>query len=101
MRVVEIFLPVYDNHGQRFSKAAHNRVKEELYAKFSGLTAYTRSPAEGIWRRGHARSRDAIMIYEIMVKRFNRQWWRLYRKDLEKRFRQDSVVIRSFIMELI
>jgi hypothetical protein len=101
MNVVEIFVPVYDNNGKRFSETLHKEVKAGLLEKFDGLTRYTRNPAEGLWRRGKALSRDAIIIYEVMVNRFNKRWWQRYRKDLEREFRQKSIVIRCFNIKLI
>ena len=35
-----------------------------------------------------------MIIMEVMTKRFDRSWWKKYRKSLEKAFRQDEIVIR-------
>lgn len=34
-----------------------------------------------------------MIIMEVMTKRFDRAWWKKYRKSLEKAFRQDEIVI--------
>ncbi|MEP6872276.1 MAG: hypothetical protein ABI939_10565, partial [Anaerolineaceae bacterium] len=47
---VEILLPVRDNAGQAFPKNSFESVKNELTQRFSGLTAFTRLPAEGSGR---------------------------------------------------
>lgn len=100
MYLVQVLLPLYDNEGQRLPQDAFGKVRHELTARFGGLTAYTRSPAEGLWKTEAERlSRDEIVLFEIMVPVLDRAWWRSYRKDLERRFRQDVVVIRAQAME--
>ena len=55
-----------------------------------------RSPAVGIWKDddGIAR-RDEIVIFEVMAGAIDEAWWRSYRAQLERTFRQDEVVIRA------
>jgi hypothetical protein len=95
VHVVEIFLPLSDNDGRRFDRALFARVREELVERFGGLTAFTRSPAEGIWDEAEGRSQDEIVIFEVMADRLERYWWTEYRKELERRFAQDEIVVRS------
>ncbi len=49
MHLVQILLPLYDNAGAPLPRALYDRVREELSRRFGGLTAFTRSPAEGLW----------------------------------------------------
>ena len=58
MFLVEILLPLYDNEGRRFGAGEFDRVSEELAGRFGGVTAFRRSPAEGVWREGGGESRD-------------------------------------------
>jgi hypothetical protein len=96
MHIIEILLPLSDNEGEPFDRAEYARVREELVEHFGGLTAFTRSPAEGLWQEGGGhRSRDEIVIFEVMADWLDRSWWRTYRAELEKRFRQDEIVIRT------
>lgn len=96
MHLVEIFLPLADNEGRRFAPALFAQVREALVERFGGLTAFSRSPAEGLWEEGDGgRSRDDIVIFEVMVEPLERDWWRGYRAELERRFRQDEIVIRA------
>jgi hypothetical protein len=95
MHLVEILLPLSDNGGRRFPREAFARVREELVERFGGLTAFTRSPAEGVWEEGQSRSRDEVVIFEVMAEELNRSWWRDYRRELERRFRQDEIVVRA------
>jgi hypothetical protein len=95
MHLIELLLPVRDNDGQRFGAELFAKVREELIEHFGGLTAFSRSPAEGIWEpREGERSRDEILIFEVMTDWIERSWWTAYRKELERRFRQDEIVVR-------
>jgi hypothetical protein len=96
LQLIEILLPLRDNEGRRFEPALFGKVREELVEHFGGLTAFTRSPAEGVWKAEEGeRSRDEIVIFEVMADWLDRSWWRTYRAELEKRFRQDEIVIRT------
>jgi hypothetical protein len=93
--LVEILLPLFDNEGRRVARGEFARVREELVARFGGLTAFTRSPAEGVWDEGEGRSHDEIVIFEVMAEALDRAWWAEYRAALERRFRQDEIVVRA------
>lgn len=96
MYLVQVLLPLYDNTGRRLPPALHQTVRDELAARFGGLTAHTRAPAEGLWVTDSARvQRDEIVIYEVMTTHLDADWWRDYRVALEGRFAQQSVVVRS------
>ena len=95
MFLVEILLPLYDNEGRRFGAGEYDRVSEELAARFGGVTAFRRSPADGVWREGGQESRDRVVIFEVMTGGVERAWWREYREDLERRFRQEKIVVRA------
>ena len=95
MNLVEILLPLYDNEGRRFGSGEYDRVSEELAARFGGVTAFRRSPAEGVWREGGEESRDRVVIFEVMAGELDRTWWREYREGLERRFRQEKMVVRA------
>ena len=100
MNLIEILLPLRDNDGHRFGPELFAKVREELIEHFGGLTAFSRSPAEGIWEpKEGERSRDEILILEVMTDWIERSWWTAYRKDLEQRFRQEEIVIRVQKME--
>ena len=95
MNLIQILLPVYDNNGKPFTHGDHQRVQKELTRQFGGLTAYARAPAKGLWRKGQSMKRDEIVVYEVMVAKRNATWWQKYRATLEKRFRQEKIIIRS------
>ena len=96
MYLVQLLLPVYDNAGRPFPSPYYASVRDELASRFGGLTAYTRAPAEGLWsnHRGQA-ARDDIVVYEVMVERLDRVWWRSFREKLERQFAQHELVVRA------
>ncbi|HZR18643.1 MAG TPA: hypothetical protein VFE51_15225 [Verrucomicrobiae bacterium] len=95
MNLVQILLPLNDNKGKPLPRGHYRVIKTELANRFKGLTVYGRAPAEGIWKPGKSTKIDEIVVYEVMVPRINRQWWRQYRSKLERLFRQQSIVIRT------
>jgi hypothetical protein len=101
MFLVQILLPLFDNAHRSIAKREFQTVKEELTAKFEGLTAYSRSTADGFWGKGKATKRDELIVYEVMVPKLRKKWWRKYRGKLEKRFRQDVILIRSEQVETL
>jgi hypothetical protein len=102
VHLVQVLLPLYDNDGHALPNDLHRQVGTELAERFGGLTAYTRAPAEGLWREGPAATiRDDIVIYEVMTEELDRPWWQAYRRRLETRFRQEQLVIRVQDIELL
>ena len=101
MHLIQILLPVYDNEGHESPQVEFRRVSSELSHRFGGLTAFTRAPAEGVWKESETShpTHDDIVVFEVMVEDLDRAWWKDYRRDLERRFKQDEVVIRAQTME--
>ena len=96
MYLVQILLPVYDNAGHAFRPADYAQLRSELADRFGGVTAYTRAPARGVWKDDAGETtRDDIVIFEVMTGDLDRGWWSGFRKELERRFRQDSVIVRA------
>ena len=102
MFLVEFFLPVFDNDGVHFPKDEFDRVRRDLTERFGGVTAFMRSPAMGLWadETGQVR-RDDLVSFEIMTEALDRDWWRNYREQLGKRFRQQEIVMRASPFELL
>jgi hypothetical protein len=94
MKLVQILLPVRDNHGRKFKRGVYSLVHKELVMRFGGLTAHARSPAHGLWSSKGSTKRDDMIIVEIMTKHFDLKWWRKYRAALERAFSQDEVIVR-------
>lgn len=100
MHLVQLFLPVYDNHGRRFPKPLFDRVRAELTGAFGGVTAFVRSPAVGLWQDETGEvCRDDVVLFEVMADALDRAWWAAYRRTLGERFAQDDVLIRVSTVE--
>jgi hypothetical protein len=95
MYLVELLLPLYDNEGRAFGAEALNRVRDELAERFGGVTAFRRSPAEGVWEDEGGLTRDRVVVFQVMADALDRAWWADYRAELERRFRQEKLVVRA------
>ncbi len=95
MQLVQILLPLYDNDGHSFPEELYGEVRRELTERFGGLTAFTRAPAQGLWRSEGETKHDEIVVFEVMAPKIDREWWARYRKTLEEMFRQDTIVMRA------
>ncbi|MDX8457937.1 hypothetical protein [Mesorhizobium humile] len=101
MYLVQILLPRNDNQGEPFPGKEFDDVKEELAVRFKGVTAYLQAPAEGLWKDSGETDSDEIVIFEVMTPEVNVSDWKLRRGDLERRFKQDNVVVRYLAIALI
>jgi hypothetical protein len=102
MYLVQILLPLYDNHGHAFDAAEYVHLRAELADRFGGVTAYTRAPARGVWKGETGETtRDDIVIFEVMTKDLDREWWTNFRKELETHFRQESLIVRALTSTLL
>jgi len=102
MHLIQILLPVRDNEGESYPPELFGAVREALTERFGGLTAFTRAPAEGLWKRdGDGTSRDDIVVLEVMAETLDRAWWRACRRQLEERFRQEKVIVRAQEIETL
>ncbi len=95
MHLLQIFLPVRNNNDKPFPKGHYTRIRKTLTKEFGGLTAYTRAPAEGLWKDKQDDARhDDMVIFEIMTEELDKPWWKQYKKELETTFAQDEIIIR-------
>jgi len=102
MRLIQIFLPLYNNTGRPFPKCLVDQVRRELTDAFGGVTLYLRSPAVGAWEsESGAVCRDDVILVEVMVDAVDAAWWSTYRQELERRFSQDKIVIRASDVDIL
>jgi hypothetical protein len=100
--LIQIFLPLYDNRGERLDHGLFTHVQQELTERFGGLTSYSRAPVKGLWKEDDDHTtRDDLVIVEVMAEELDRSWWQAYREELERRFRQEQMVVRSQPLELL
>lgn len=95
MHLIEIFLPVRDNDGRPFGADMYAAIRQTLTDKFGGVTAFTRAPAHGEFKEGDTVMHDDIVVYEVMADALDKEWWSRYRRQLEKDFRQEEILIRA------
>ena len=100
--LVQLILPVYDNHGAPIGRESFAQVRRELTERFGGVTAYTRAPAEGTWESPEGDvHRDDVVVVETMIEQLDRQWWADYSRELASRFRQQTVLVRALTYETL
>ena len=101
-RLIQVLLPTNHQDGSPVPAEEFARVRVELTDRFGGVTAYTRSPATGLWKSGDDEiERDQVIMIEVVVEEFEPRWWEDYRKELERRFDQEQIHARALAMELI
>jgi hypothetical protein len=96
MYLVQLLLPLARNDGSPIPHALYGDIREELLSRFGGLTAYTQSPAQGVWSHNGQKQQDDIAVVEVMVERLDDIWWRGFRQRLESVLEQESLVVRAF-----
>ena len=101
MHLVEIFLPLIDNGGRPFGTEKYAEVREHLTERFGGLTAFSRSPAQGTTSDHGKKVHDEIIVFEVMTETLDAAWWRSYRLQLERDFRQDEIVVQASTVTLL
>ena len=100
LQVVEILLPLQDKDGSLLPEERFRTLRDMLTERFGGLTAFTRAPADGIWKDRKDRvRRDNIIVFEVMAPNIDKAWWRQLRRELERSFRQEQIVIRSHAIQ--
>ena len=96
MHLIELFLPLRDGTGTAFPKELFDAVRDDLAEVFGGVTAFSRTPATGLWEDdGGEVRRDEVVLFEVMSDQLDHGWWKHYRAQLEQRFRQDEVLVRA------
>jgi hypothetical protein len=101
MNLVQILLPAYYSNGKPIPRKLFAAERHLLTERFGGMTAYMQAPAMGLWKEGGKTVHDKIVVFEIMVKYIDRQWWNNYRHKLEKRFKQKTIVLRVQKVKLL
>jgi len=100
--LIQILLPLKTRDGTDVPAAMFAEVRVELTQRFGGVTAYSRSPATGLWKRTEAEvERDQVIMIEVVVEALDREWWAQYRGQLEQRFGQEEVHARALPIERI
>ena len=92
MYLVEIFLPLARGDG---APVPFEGLVADMADCFGGATAFTREPAEGLWKDAGDVQRDDIVIVEVMVEELDELWWRERRNRLQRQFAQEQILVRA------
>ncbi|RYU91743.1 hypothetical protein [Emticicia agri] len=103
MYLIEMLLPLTDNQKKVFKSEYFEQVQHRLTEKFGGLTAFTKNPAEGLWKKSKNTKpqHDEIIIFEVITDTFDKSWWQLYKEELKRIFQQKDIVIKVLPIELV
>jgi hypothetical protein len=94
MHLIQLLLPLHDNDGRPFSVSYFAKVRRDLTDRFGGVTSFVRAPAVGLWKESPEDiNRDEVVMFEVLAEQLDRDWWTLYRKQLQNSFHQDEVLI--------
>ena len=100
--LVQILLPLRTCDGSDQPPVLFAEVRDELTQRFGGVTAYSRSPATGLWKNTEAEvEREQVIMVEVVVDAFDRDWWTQYRDRLARRFDQEEIHARALAIERI
>jgi hypothetical protein len=99
--LIQLLLPTVSAAGLDNRAAPLAQTRQELAARFKGLTAYVRAPAKGLWTApdGHTEQDDVVMV-EVVTDTFDRAWWRTYSATLAERFHQETIHVRAIPVEM-
>ena len=98
MVLIQMLLPYASGHDDD----SYQRTRDELVAKFGGVTAYSQSPAEGVWApAGRPPERDTLVMIEIVAEEFDRAWWRSYADTLARRFNEEVIHVRALNVQVL
>ena len=96
--LIQILLPVTETPE---SATRFRTTRDELAERFGGVTAYTRSAAEGLWTSPEGdEERDLVVMVEVFTEQFDRTWWGAYGRRLAERFEQKEIHLRALRAEV-
>ncbi len=101
-RRYEIHLPLRHNDGREVSGELFEQTREELVARFEGVTL---DPAFvlGVWLHNGVRYEDQLVLWTVDVEDTpeNQQFFTDYKQILLKRFEQIEIYIVSYPVDII
>ncbi|MEK6336270.1 MAG: hypothetical protein AABM67_15185 [Acidobacteriota bacterium] len=75
MHLIQLLLPLHDNHKQKFPVEYFHSVRRTLTEHFGGVTAFLRSPAVGLWKDGDDVNHDEVVMFEVISAELDKNWW--------------------------
>jgi hypothetical protein len=96
--LIQLLLPI----AGRVAQHEFERTRDELVARFGGVTAYVQTLAEGVWTRPDGRQEaDRSIMVEVVAPTFDRPWWHAYAIDLAVRFDQQVIHVRAMTIDVL
>jgi hypothetical protein len=92
MTEFEIYLPAVLEDGTPVNAAEVDRVKERLVEAFGGYT-HLQQRHEGAWSMGGVTFRDEVTIIRVLDDGSSKFDMQSFKRDLEARFKQKSILI--------
>ena len=95
MYLIQILLP-QSFKGEPFPATLFNVFMKEWTERFGGVTAYTQSPAQGLWKNDNDKTvRDEMVLMELVTENIESEYWKDCKQRLCEAFEQQEVLIRS------
>jgi hypothetical protein len=102
MFLIQLLLPSVGSGNEPSTAPAIADTRAELVERFGGVTAFLQSPARGAWTSPEGGvEHDEVVMVEVVAPDFDRTWWRTYADILERRFVQESILIRAIEISLL
>jgi hypothetical protein len=101
MYLIQILLPLRDSRNELFEQRLFDDVRTDLARHFGRVHAYIRPHLSEAWRGSQELIADDVVIFELMTDRLEREFWRLYRRELQDVFQQESLIMRALRIDLL
>jgi hypothetical protein len=102
MFLIQLLLPSVGSGNEPSTASAIADTRAELVERFGGVTAFLQSPARGAWTSPEGGvEHDEVVMVEVVAPDFDRTWWRAYADILERRFVQESILIRAIEISML
>lgn len=98
--LIQLLLPTRDRHQHPIPEPLFAAVRRTLTDRFGGVTAYDRAPASGLWKRPDGDvDGDQVVMVEVEAADLDRDWWASFRRQLERDFGQNQILVRAVPIE--
>lgn len=102
MYLIQLLLPARASQSDTDTSEPVGQTRRELVDRFGGLTAYMRTPAQGVWTSPDGdRAHDDVVMVEVVAPEFDRAWWRDYSRTLARRFAQEAIHVRALQVDVL
>lgn len=80
----------------------YKSIRLELTERFGRLTAYSRSPATGLWKDDDEElTVDKLIVYEVIANDFEKKFWKSFKEILKAQLKQEDKIIRCTGIDVV